>query len=199
VEIIALAHQANLGGALPPTTADIEQVVMMLLGEHVAHTKIIQILGLPAAVCRIYITNAKSKLDRTKLLAAQQAMAEENLNVTEAAAKYGVAVDKLKAAIDGKGGSKRRLAKRNDVNELHKQLGAEAFTYSRKLGQFLRNLVDMLSSTEISYGEAMKLLGRVEHLQKQRGRAIESGIARVKALGNVSSKVAPGSPKKAAI
>lgn len=53
--LIAEAYRANIGGALPPTPADTEHTIKLLVGSGASMKKIATLLGLPPSITRRYV------------------------------------------------------------------------------------------------------------------------------------------------
>ena len=84
-ELIGLAFKANTGGALPPTTADIEHTVRLLLDRKVLISKIIELLPFPPSLTRKYVKGVQDKLRRTQLNRAVVAVADGEMTASAAA------------------------------------------------------------------------------------------------------------------
>lgn len=102
VELIARAYRANSGGPLPPTEADSEHTVRILLQNKTSLRRIAELLGLPAGLTRRYVCDIQSKDQKKKLQLARDAIACDGLTVAQAAAKYEVEQGTLKRFIGGK-------------------------------------------------------------------------------------------------
>ncbi len=92
---------ANSGGALPPTINDIRHTVRRMLESGANATTVLKELSfLPVSQIRRYIHDSQEQMKRVKIRMALDSIAE-GLRPVDAAAKYNVDLESLKAAISG--------------------------------------------------------------------------------------------------
>lgn len=102
LQLYADALRANYGGAKPPTRADIEHTIkcMVEAGARETHIKA-KLDFLPAGVIRVYMNTVKSSINKRRMAAALDAITE-GMTLVDSAEKYGLEIDALKDALQGK-------------------------------------------------------------------------------------------------
>ena len=92
---------ANWGGALPPTTNDIRHTVRRMMEAGATATTVLKELSfLPASQLKKYIDDSRSQMKKIKIRMALDSIAD-GLRPNEAAAKFDVDLESVKAAISG--------------------------------------------------------------------------------------------------
>lgn len=176
-ELIAAAYKANVGGALPPTTGDTEQTVALLLERGETKKHIGELLGLPAGLARKYVNTVQSRLTRSKLHLAAEAIAEDGLTVAKAAEKFGVDPEQLKEVVSGN----RRKTKQG-VAEIQRMLTSQYRSMSTKNGCLLKKLLEKYEDSDITRRQLEEIIKHLEVLQRKSGRALADWKARFEAM-----------------
>jgi hypothetical protein len=101
IDMSSMAFKANDGGALPPSDADKEHTVELLIDRKESHHNIAKLLGLPLDLVRHYIKSIKSKSSARKLAAAAADVTTGGLTMTKAAEAHNVDIDKLRTKLGG--------------------------------------------------------------------------------------------------
>lgn len=167
VDLIAKAYRANIGGSLPPTQADTEHTVMLLLERGETKKRIGELLGLPASVARRYVNEVQSKTMRAKLLRAVTAVTDDGLTVAKAAEQHGVDADKLREALSG-----RRRKQKHGVAELQRALTQTYKSVGAKNAAAMRNLLEKYEDGDVNEKQTREIFAHLENLQKQSARAV---------------------------
>lgn len=164
LQLISLAYKANTGGALPPTRADTEHVVMLLLNHGATHRSIGEHLGLTMSLARKYIGAVKARMERAKLRSAADAVAEGNLTAAQAATQFDVDLQALKLHIGGDKKRKKTVAIfLTELTTLHRSAGS-------KLGKAMKNVLEMYEDGELTVTQAKEVIEKLEELQKAQAR-----------------------------
>ena len=184
--MIAYAYKANTGGSNPPTAADTEHTVMLLLERGEAKRRIGELLGLPAGLASKYINEVKSKAARAKLLRAEAAVVDGGLTAPKAAEQYNVDVEKLKEELSGK----KRKQKQNGIEDSQRKLTQLFKSMGQKNAAMLRQILVMFEDADVTERQVAKVFDHLESLQKQAARAVADWKKRFEVLKSPTTKVA---------
>ena len=162
IEFIAEAFRSNVGGAKPPTQADIAHTVELLLAEGVAKRQIAEILpGLPPSMVRKYIADVQRQMERSKLTRAMSAVTDGGLTVAKAAEQYGVDSEKLREYL---GGARKKT--KQGLAEFRRALSLSFKSSSQKNAAALRKIIEKFEDGDFTEKQARELFAHMEHLQK---------------------------------
>jgi ParB-like chromosome segregation protein Spo0J len=178
-ELIAYAYRANAGGSKPPTSADTEHTIMLLLSMKESIKKIGEALGLPPNLARKYVADVKSRMDRAQLQRAAAAVTDGGLTVTKAAEQYEVDPERLKEILSGK----RRKSK-NGIQDLHRGLTTLYKSVSSRNAATLRGLIEKYQDGDVTEKQVREILDHLKDLQRQSTRSVSDWEARFNAMAN---------------
>lgn len=100
-KMFSQALLSNWGGALPPTVSDIRHTVRRMLESGATHVTVRKELSfMPLYQINKYIDDSKSQMKKVRLRNALDSIAE-GLRPSEAADKFDVDIESIKAAISG--------------------------------------------------------------------------------------------------
>lgn len=167
-ELIAAAFKANVGGALPPNSQDIEHTIVVLLGLGEAQKHIVEMLGLPVEMTRGYIKNVQSRLMRQKLQQAADAVTEGGLTVPKAAEQFRVNPDRLKETLSGN----RKKQKKEAMNEVQLHFTKRYRSLGSSNAASLRRLFDKFQDGDVSPQQVVAIFEKLDQLQKQSARSL---------------------------
>ncbi len=180
-ELIADAYRANTGGPKPPTPADTEHTIMLLLERKESMKRIGELLNMPAGLARKYATEVKSRMNRQKIQQAAAAVTDGGLTVSKAAEQYDVEAEKLKEVLSG-----RRRKHKNGVQDLHRQLTFNYKSISQKNAASMRSLLDKFEDGDVTAKQAREIITHLKNLQKQSSRALHDWEKRFEAIATPS-------------
>lgn len=183
VEMISYAYKANAGGAKPPTAADTEHTIMLLLSMKESVKKIGESLGLPPNVARKYIADVKSRMDRAHLQRAAAAVTDGGLTVAKAAEQYEVDPERLKEILSGK----RRKSK-SGIQDLHRGLTTLYKSVSSRNAATLRGLIEKYQDGDVTEKQVREILDHLKDLQRQSARSVSDWEARLNGMANPAKK-----------
>lgn len=158
IEKISLAVESNMGGALPPSSADFLHVVKYLLDRRVPQNRFPDILKLPPSICKKMIDSVRKKERDVRMNKAIRAVTEDEITIPRAAETYGVNVADLKKRMGG-GKGKKKAGSFSEFSE-----SFESFNRStgQKMQAFLKRLKEHVSDGDISHADAKKIISRVK-------------------------------------
>ena len=156
--LIAEAYRANIGGALPPTPADTEHTIKLLVGSGASMKKIATLLGLPPSITRRYVGSVKAKAARRRLSEAVSAVVSQNATVEEAARLFGVNPATLQERLGGKHGDKGRLG----ISELNQALTRHNKSAGQKLRSIVESAIRLYEDGDATAKEVLDLIKRVD-------------------------------------
>lgn len=185
VDIITRAFRANMGGAKPPTPADIEHTVMLLLDRGQTIKEVAAALRLPPGMTRIYVTQVKSKVNRTKLLQAADSITGGGLTVQKAAEKHGVDPDKLKEML-----ATRRNRHKPGIAETQRSLTKRYKSVGSSNANLLRKLLEKVEDGDVTIKQAATIIDHLEELQRKSARAVADWKKRLEAVTTKLAKSA---------
>ncbi|MBN2093879.1 MAG: ParB N-terminal domain-containing protein [Candidatus Zambryskibacteria bacterium] len=168
-EMIGYAYKSNAGGHKPPTTADTEHTVALLIKNGETIKCIAEILGLPPSLTRKYVRTIKSKISRQKINSAVSAVTEGGLTAPKAAEKYGIEVEKLKETLSGK----RKKQRTNGIAEIFTSLTTNYKSASQKNAAIFKKLRDQYDDGDVSKKQILEVIKRIKDLQKKHVRSLD--------------------------
>ncbi|MFZ2523137.1 MAG: hypothetical protein WAW92_02005 [Minisyncoccia bacterium] len=193
-DLIAAAYRANTGGSKPPTIADTEHTIGLLLEKSVSMRLIGDMLGLPASIARKYATEVKSRQNRAKLVKAAAAVTEGNTTVAKAAEQYEVDPVKLKEMLTGT--KERSRHGSNGIKEMQRTLTKLFHSLGMKNASLCRKMIEKFEDGDMSSSEVLEVFAHLEKLQSGSGRVITDWKARFAAKAGINIK--PKRARKAA-
>ena len=99
VQLISLAFQSNMGGALPPTQGDISHTVASFLERGVFKKDIPALLGMPEVAVKKFINDVEAQLERAKVSRAVKRVLREDITTSEAAKLEKTTPEKVRSHI----------------------------------------------------------------------------------------------------
>ncbi len=165
IDFIAEAFKANLGGSRPPTPADTEHTITLLVEREEPIDRISKLLGLPASMVRKYVQEVKSRLNRAKLQRAAAAVVDGSLNVSQAAEKFKVDSRALKQILSGR-------TKKKDVSML-KAISSGYKSVASRNYKFILKMIQSYEDGDVTEKEVTKLLDHIENLQQRASETLQ--------------------------
>jgi hypothetical protein len=188
-DLISRAYQCNTGGSMPPSRADTEHTIGLLLERGVTHKRIGELLGLPKAMARSYIDQVRSRINRMNLQRAAAAVANEGMTLPDAAAKFKVDLAALKTLIAG-----GRRKQKKGVGEIKLALTASHKSMAARNARLLRQALDLFTEGEINAEGFEEVLNQLEEHATRHQRTIQDWRNRFVANGGV--EIEDEAPKK---
>jgi len=185
VDLFAMALQANCGGAKTPTRGDLEHTVMRMLEFGASKSDIMNKLDfLPKGSVKAFIASAAGKIQKRKLTKAIDALATDNLSVDEAAKRFGVRIENLKDAIQGKKGKwGKNRTNEVEITTASKAAIAQTLNYANKsIGMGLNKLIELVEEGSISVKAALNVIGMWEDRNRQTEKRINDWRSRFIAI-----------------
>lgn len=162
-ELISLGYRENCGGSLPPTNADTEHTIEMLLERKVPKKNIAEMLWLPPSLARKFINNVQSRLERAKVRRAVNAIVDDSATVIEAAKNQGVAPEKVRAFIAGK----KHVDKMDEEAMVRREVSVAYKSLSSKNAGLMRSLFERYDDGDINAKFVLGTIRQIETLQKR--------------------------------
>jgi predicted transcriptional regulator len=172
--MIAYAFKANTGGSKPPTPADIDHTIELLLERGGNQKSIADWLGLPTKMVRKYVDDVRSRLARAKLMRAVDAVLNGGLSVAKAAEQYDVDLDRLKEHLSGK---KKKPS--HGINAIHQKLTYNYKSISSQNAALFRKLIIQYDDGDVTKKQATEIIEHLEGLQRKSARALAEWKARL--------------------
>jgi len=167
-EMISYAYQANAGGSKPPSKADTEHTIEVLLRRGMPKKRIAELLDLPHDLARKYVNLVHSKMERQKIMRAAEAVREGGLTVAKAAVTYDVDPDRLKAALSG---GKRQP--KSGIEEARRRLTKAYKSLGMRNAAIIRSLLEKYDEGDVTERQVADIISHIEHLQKLSSRALQ--------------------------
>jgi ParB-like chromosome segregation protein Spo0J len=201
-ELIMDAMADNLGGALPPTEADLQFVIKQLLEGGMSRPKILdrlcEITPFPRKLVTRYLDNVQSEMARARLRQAVNAVVNDEKSVKVAAEEHNVDLDSLRSAL------KRDAAPSGDFN-LHgtlKEVTGRFMSTSQKNANLLKGMIKDFEDGNLSRDNVNAVLTKITNNIKRMAQSHNDWVTRFDAMTKSSgsstvSKKPTGSKKKA--
>lgn len=183
-DLIAQAYRANTGGSKPPTLADTEHTISILLERGESMVNIAKLLGLPTNMTRRYAQEVKSRMSRAKLVRAATAVTDGGLTIAKAAEKEGVDLDKLKEMLSG-----RRNKQKWGMPQVKRELTKLYRSIGSKNASTMRRLLDKYQDGDVTEKQVREVFSQLKALQKRSARSITDWEKRFEA-GNGKASAA---------
>lgn len=177
-ELIAYAYKANTGGSKPPTREDTEHVIRQLVEEKMGIHGIAEVLGLPFSIVRKYVDNVKSKVQRQKIVAAINDIADGKMTAAEAAKKQGIDEDKVREALSGR----KRKTRKSEIGDLERELSNKYRSFTPTINAIFKQLHRKIEDADLSLNQALKIAAHVKKLQARALRHTDDWEARLRAI-----------------
>lgn len=187
VEMISYAYKTNTGGSKPPTIADTEHTVMLLLQHNESMKRIGELLGLPASIARKLATTVKSRMNRQQIQHAITAITDSGLTISKAAEQFGVEAETLKEILSGK-----RRKHRRGIADLQRILTSNSKSSSLKSANIIKKLLQGYEDGDVTQQQVRDIFRHIEDLQKGATRGVADWKKRFESMNakNSESKVA---------
>lgn len=184
VEMIAESFKANVGGALPPSRDDIEHTIALLLEQGVNRKTLLTLLPFPAELLGKYIDVVKERILSANIRCAARAVIEEGLTVAQAAKKYGVTVDKLKAHMR----SKAKEPKKYDPAALKSTISSKYHSLQASVSKQFSTLLDAYDAGEIPPIVLHEIGEHIGNLNEKLGRKHQEYLEKIEEVITASNK-----------
>lgn len=199
-DLIEEAFKANWGGSKPPTDADIQHTLLLLIELGQSERAIMDRMPMPRSVTRKYMRAAYSTITRRKLQAAALLVVDKNKTIAAAAEAAGVDSDALRQHLAGK--SKRQV--RKGLDSFKGQLTQRFQSLANKNSYMLRKLLMAYEDSDINekaalavFAHLFKLLHQQERMVREYATRLEQTRARRKAEADNPTSQKPPDPLKA--
>jgi len=188
-EMIADALKSNVGGSLPPSPADINHTMELMLSDGMKRKEIIVLIskrvGFPAKLVQKHLDDVQSNLCKVRMRRAISAVVDGGAKVEEAAVAFNVKPEALKqqllASLDG-----AEVGKKSDIRQLNAYLGSKItslnMSFSQSLNRFTRDLRDGL----VTNAEAVEVANKLEKLAKRCEKVLLDWANRLKTQAGTS-------------
>jgi len=179
-EKIIEALRCNVGGALPPTHADVNHTMQILLASGESRKRIIEMVsgcvGFPARLVARHLDEVQSTMGKARLNKAARLVVNDGKTVHEAAAQEGVKLETLKAflKVDGESGDDRATSVNQVKSYLSTQMNSLQCSQGQVLSKVLRDLKDGLIAPE----EAQTVIEHANKLTSRLNRRHDEWVKR---------------------
>lgn len=180
--LIIRALEDNMGGPLPPSGADINHTIRLLLEEGVSRKRIIDELSrrvsLPRNFLRRHIDDVQSEMAKVRLRLAVDAVVDGGLTVPQAAKRHNVNVDTLRAHLKNIKRKKSTLG----LDELKAGLSNRYKGLSNVNAALSKKLIADYRDGEATEKHVRNVLDHIAHLIDGMRKAHRGWIRRLEAL-----------------
>lgn len=190
-EKVLYALHANASSTLPPTSADINHTLQILLEARMARKDIIQQVnertGFPPKFLQRILDDIQSNLAAARLNKAVNAVVSQNITAAEAAEQFHVKLETLQEHLAG---GKKKLKKGGGVAKNFKSKAVRHYNslvYS--IGQLVSNLAKDIQDAVVAPEDTAEVVKCIKGIQRRFDRSIEDWIARLEAKGSTTQMV----------
>lgn len=166
-EQIAAAYRANTGNALPPTQADTEHTIGLLLDAKQSVKHIAMMLQMPVGMARRYVHTVQSKKTRQRLVQAAHAVTDSDMTVAQAVAHFEVDKVKLQEMLSG-----RRKKQKAGYSELQRTITKQYRSLGMKNAALFRSLSAKFSDADITAAQVLDIIEHLESAQRSHVRKL---------------------------
>lgn len=184
-EMVIQAIKANVGGALPPTKADIVHSIILLLNQGWTERKIIDSMPFPRSVGRKYAKDAWGFILEQKLRVAMKSIAEDGMTVKAASDKFGVPVEKLQEHMN----PSRKKEKQKGIAWRKHHISRAYQGFGKKISHEIQRVVMDYEDNALTEEEALGLFEHIFELIKKSEKRIEEHRERFGNLAREMRKV----------
>lgn len=162
LDFIYGAYAANLGGSKPPTPADTEHTISLLVERGETLERMSESLGLPKGMVRDYVAEVKSRLKRAKLQRASSAILNGNLTVDEAVERFKVDKKDLKLLLSGRVNKKKK-----GVDKILRDITSGYKSATMRNQKVIRSLTQAFEDGDVEDKHVYKVLDHIAEQQKR--------------------------------
>lgn len=173
-DIVAAAFRANRGGSKPPTAADIEHTIEILIEDGVGVRRIGELLELASTESKTYIKAVQSRLARQRLQKALDAVSEGGMTLAQAAEQFGIPREKLKEAVQ----PGKKSAAKEGLSDFKRRLTRVYKSYSSTSWRLLEDVIEKYEDGILSANKVREVFKHLEAQQKRAGRMLANYTAR---------------------
>jgi ParB-like chromosome segregation protein Spo0J len=157
--------KANMGGAMPPTAADIRLAIQAMLTAGLSARDVQKGLPLPPSIAKRYVSDAQSAMAKQRMASALDAVADGEVKPAEAAEKYGVDVESLRAAVRGR----RKTAATDSLGfpAIKAALSTQYRSQSQKNASMFQRLIDGYADGDCTYSMVNNVFDHAEKMMQQ--------------------------------
>ncbi len=159
-DMLIAALEANVGGSLPPSPADITLTMQLLLSAKMSKKEIVekvnQIVGFPPSLIKKHLNKVQANLNLARLQKAVSAVARGDLTVQQAAENNSVDLGDLRDALSANG--KRRGERDHDINKLKAHVGQNFTRASSVMGHNLSLLATHLEDGDVKPSDVKEVM-----------------------------------------
>jgi len=183
-DFIAAAYAANAGGSKPPTPADTEHTIELLVERDQSVQQIADALNLPSGLIRNYVTEIKSRLNHAKLQRAANAVVNGKFNVPDAATEFKVNQGALKKLLQGKTRKKKE--------GLDGMMSAITKGYKSALmrnHKYIKSLTQAFEDGDVEEKHVLRIFNHIEQKHKDGLRNLDEWRQRFAVKTKEASKI----------
>ncbi|MFA6459191.1 MAG: ParB N-terminal domain-containing protein [Candidatus Paceibacterota bacterium] len=190
-EKIIEALQRNVGGSLPPTHADVNHTMEILLTSGESRKSIIEMMsariGFPPKLVSRHLDEVQSNLAKARLKKAAHAVVNDGKTVHEAATEQGVKLETLKTFLktDAESGDDRATS----VNQVKAYLSTQFRTLQGSMGQVLAKVLRELKDGILEPDEASEVMRHVNKLTARQNHHHDEWVKRFESHVGTTNKV----------
>ena len=177
---IVEALRCNVGGSLPPTHADVNHTMQILLASGATRKTIIEIvserIGFPPKLIARHLDEVQSNMAKARLKKAAYAVVNDGKTVHEAAAEQGVNLETLRRRLKADGETDDDRA--TSVNQAKSYLSTSFASLQHSQGQVLSKVLRELKDGLISPEESQILIDHVKKLTLRLNRHHDEWVKR---------------------
>lgn len=169
----------NVGGSMPPTTADYEHSMELLINSGMTKKDIVESFPLPKAISAKFYKLTLNKIYKRTVRKAVDAVLKGDISVKDASDKFKVHLEDLKKALNS-----RESDRDTSISKLLSQLDFPFRSLGQSIGQKAKILIEAFESGEASNNDLEVYRNRIRTSIRHLNRNVENICGRFEAAMN---------------
>jgi len=165
----------NTGGALPPTLADFEHTMELLLAAKCSRREIVENFPLPKGVTEKFYKATMNRIYKRTIRNAVEAVIKSDLTIKQAAEKFNVKVEDLKYTIQ------HRQEREKNVDNILKGLESSNRGVSHSWAARTRTFIELYENGEIGKNDIARVVKRIDDYSKKIEATLQNCKSRLQA------------------
>lgn len=184
-QIVSMAYKANSGGPLPPTVADTEHTIAMLIKDNPSITQkgVAEVLGIRTSWARKLMASVRAKMTRKALSDARAAITNGGLTLPQAAKQYELNIDQLRDFVNG-----NKKKEKGSKGNMRRELTARFRSFAVKNAAQLRDTIEAYQDGDATQAMVDETFKHIKNLLAKSAKSVDEWQKRYEALKGSGSK-----------
>lgn len=181
VDLIVEGFKSNVGGPLPPSPADFNHTLRLLLEQGVSRRRILDMLGestgLPRKLLIRHLDDVQSDMAKTRLARAVEAVTDGGFSVPQAAKEHEVEESTLRARLKG-----LRTKPELGLDAVKSRLTGKFKGFSSTNAKTAKSLIERFKDGDVTSELVRGVFAHMQHLIRKADRVVADYLNRFEVL-----------------